>query len=115
MTTPSCPSAPKFSVEFPAILTNPVSVSVVPCAAAVVAVPERLIPLARVSFAVPSSSPPLTLTWPAPSAPPLPNASTPPANATLPIVFALLRDTRPESTVSAPAIVSEPAFSIRAA
>jgi hypothetical protein len=45
----------------------------------------------------------------------LPKASRPPVTLTLPIVFASLSDTKPESTVNAPAIVSEPPFSNSAA
>jgi hypothetical protein len=81
---------------------NPVSLSVIPCAAAMVELPDNERTFVRVSFAVASSSPPLKATVPAPRAPPLPKASLPPASATLPIVFALLSDTNPESTVSAP-------------
>ncbi len=115
MITPSCPSAPKLSVEFEPMPKTPVSLSVVPCAAAIVDVPENMSVLLRVSFAAPSSSPPLIETMPAPTAAPLPKARTPPDRETLPIVFASLRETKPESTVSAPSIVSEPVFSISAA
>ena len=80
-----------------------------------VELPDNERAFVRVSFAVASSSPPLKATVPAPRAPPLPKASLPPASATLPIVFALLSDTNPESMVSAPTIVSEPAFSTSAA
>ena len=60
------------------------------------------------------SSPPLNATVPAPKAPVLPKASTPPVTPTVPVVFASLSDTKPEST-NAPAIVSEPPFSNSAA
>ena len=57
------------------------------------------------------SSPPLNAAVLAPKASALPNARTPPVTPTLPIVFALLCDAKLESTVSAPPIVSEHAFS----
>ena len=53
------------------------SVSVVPCAAAIVEDPENVSPLVRVSVAVPSSSPPVNDTVPVPSAAALPIASVP--------------------------------------
>jgi hypothetical protein len=105
---PSCPSAPKFNVE-PAATVTPgdFSVSVVPCSAAMVELPDNERAFVRDSLAVASSSPPLWVTVPVPRAPALPNARTPLIRETLPIAFALLSDTKPESTVSAPPIVNE--------
>jgi hypothetical protein len=57
------------------------------------------------------SSPPLNATVPAPKVPVLPKASPPPVTPTVPIVFASSTATKRESTVNAPAIVSEPPFS----
>jgi hypothetical protein len=88
------------------------SVRVIPCAAAMVEFPEKERPFVRVSFAVASSSPALSVTSPVPNAPPLPNArAPPPVRVTLPIVFASLSDTEPALTLSAPPTVSEPEFS----
>ena len=111
-TVPSSPTEPKFSVVF-ALMEKLAAFSfkVVPCAAAMVELPEKESMLVRVSFAVASSSPPLKATVPTPNAPPLPKASVPPFIATLPIVFASLSDTKPELTVSAPKISSAPEFS----
>ena len=97
------------------MLTVPVSFNVVPFPAAIVEVPEKLIELARLTFAVASSSPPLKETVPAPNAPEFPTSRTPPVTATLPIEFASLSDTKPELTVSVPATVSVPVFSRSAA
>src|SRR3984957_8162561 len=112
-TVPSCPGAPKFNVEPPLTLkSDAFTVSVVPCAAAVVEFPDNKSTFVRVSLAVASSSPPVCVKVPVPNAPPLPTASSAPgARVTLPIVFALLSDAKPASTWSAPAIVSEPEFS----
>jgi hypothetical protein len=81
------------------------------CVAAIVAVTEKFSVLPRVTFAAPSSSPPVIETVPAPSAPPLLNAITPPDCTTLPMIFAVLNDTEPASTVSARTMISSPAVS----
>jgi hypothetical protein len=91
------------------------SMSVFPCAAAIVTVPERLSGLLSVAVAVASSSPPLKVTVPVPNAPPLPKATRPPVTVTLPIKFASLSVTKPESTSRSPVTVSLPVFSWSAA
>jgi hypothetical protein len=107
------PGSPKFNIEPAAIVSPaPFTVSVVPCAAAMVEVPDNARVFVKVSLAVANSSPPLWITVPVPNAPPLPNSMTPPAaRPTLAIVLALLSCANPEMTWSSPSIVSEPEFS----
>src|ERR1700722_16134609 len=75
---PSAPGAPKFSVELAATFRDDAFLlSVVPCAAAMVELPENERPFVRVSFAVVSSSSPVKETVPVPNAPAVPIAGVP--------------------------------------